>query len=376
MTDIPAPIRETWAKIDAYAEPAGADRRAMYSSAVGVMGHRGRVISQHVVGQARQYADGQGTLLHEEERIDARLDTIYDLASVTKLFTSILVMQLVEQGQVDLDAPYAQYVPEFGTRGKEGITVQQMLTHTSGLLFWLPLWSEYPNVASRIQAVMHTTPTAEPGTRYTYSDLNLIALGVLVERMADTPLDVLLQLRIAGPLGMVDTGFNPDASLQPRIAATEFQEAADRGMVWGEVHDENAWSLGGVAGHAGVFSTAGDMAILAQTMLDGGAHDEARILRPESVQSMVTNQNTGFSGAAHGLGFELNEMRYMSALTGPRTAGHTGFTGTSVVIDFQSRCFAILLSNRVHPSRHWGSVDPARRTLADGLAAALARAGE
>lgn len=367
----PAPIQETWDRIDAFARPEGG-ARPMYSSAAGVMGHQGRIISQHVVGDALRYADGEGTLLPGNERIRARQDTIYDMASVTKLFTSILVMQLVEQGEIDLDAPFAQYVPEFGNHGKDAITIRQMLTHTSGLVAWLPLWSQYPDKDSRIEAVMETIPSAAPGTAYTYSDLNLISLGVLAEKLTGTPLDVLLQQRIAEPLSMVDTGYTPDESLRPRIAATEFQSAPPRGIVWGEVHDENAWSLGGVAGHAGVFSTTSDMAILAQTMLNGGAHNGARILEPESVETMITDENTAFPGDAHGLGFELNQLWYMSGVAGPRTAGHTGYTGTSLVIDFQSRSFAVLLTNRVHPSRSWGSNNPARRAVTDGLAGALA----
>ncbi len=367
----PAPIQQAWDRIDAFAHPA-APVQPMYSSAAGVMGHQGRIVSQHVVGEAVQYADGDGTLLPPDERIAAKQDTIFDMASVTKLFTSILVMQLVEQGDVELDVPYAKYVPEFGNHGKEAVTVRQMLTHTSGLVAWLPLWSQYPDKASRIRAVMETTPAAPPGTTYTYSDLNLISLGVLAEKMTDTPLDDLLQQRIAEPLAMVDTSYNPHESLRPRIAATEFQASPPRGIVWGEVHDENAWSLGGVAGHAGVFSTTHDMAILAQTMLNGGVHDGARILEPESVEAMVTDENTAFLGDAHGLGFELNQLWYMSGVSSPRTAGHTGYTGTSMVIDFQSRSFAVLLTNRVHPSRSWGSNNPARRAVTDGLAAALA----
>src|SRR5699024_3509970 len=170
---------------------------------------------------------------------------------------------------------------------------------------------------------------------------------------------------------MVDTGYNPPAAKLQRIAATEYQEVPDRGMVWGEVHDENAWSLGGVAGHAGIFSTLDDMAILSQTMLNGGWYGEARILAEESVTAMITNENEEFPGDAHGLGFELNQRWYMSGLTSIRTAGHTGFTGTSLVIDFNSASFVILLTNRVHPSREWGSINPARRSAADGMADAM-----
>jgi hypothetical protein len=142
-------------------------------------------------------------------------------------------------------------------------------------------------------------------------------------------------------------------------------------MVRGEVHDENAWSLGGVAGHAGVFSTADDLAILAQALLNGGTYRGARVLDRKSVALLITNFTEAFPGDDHGLGFELNQTWYMDALSGPRTAGHTGYTGTSLVIDFASRSFAVLLTNRVHPSRSWGSINVARRAWAGGLGRAL-----
>jgi CubicO group peptidase (beta-lactamase class C family) len=344
----------------------------LYSGAVSVLAHDGVVVNRHAVGYAVQYADGAGTKLPEDQRVPMRTDTIFDMASVSKLFTSIAVMQLVEAGEVDTDEPVATYLPEFGVNGKESITVGQLLTHTSGLVAWLPLWSAYPDIPSRIKAVLDVAPRTTPGTNYEYSDLNLITLGVLIERVTGRKLDHVVADRITKPLGMVDTGYNPPASKLDRIAATEFQTAPGRGMIRGSVHDENAWSLGGVAGHAGVFSTAGDMAVLAQTILNGGAYRGKRILRPETVTAMLTNYNEAFAGRDHGFGFELNQMWYMGALSGPGTAGHTGYTGTDVVIDPASRSFAILLTNRVHPSRSWGSINIAREALCSGLARALA----
>ena len=344
----------------------------LYSGAVSVLGHDGVVVNRHAVGYAVRYSDGAGTELPDDQKVPMRDDTIFDMASVSKLFTSIAVMQLVEAGKVDIEEPAATYLPEFGVNGKDVITVRQLLTHTSGLVSWLPLWSAYPDIPSRIKAVMDVAPHNPPGTVYEYSDLNLITLGVLVERLTGKTLDQVVAQRITRPLGMVDTGYNPPASKLDRIAATEYQTAPPRGMVRGSVHDENAWSLGGVAGHAGVFSTAGDMAILAQTILNGGTYAGHRILRPASVTAMLNNYNQDFPGDEHGLGFELNQMWYMGGLSGPRTAGHTGYTGTDIVIDPASRSFAILLTNRVHPSRNWGSINIARETLCTGLAKALA----
>ncbi|NHA67879.1 serine hydrolase domain-containing protein [Phycicoccus flavus] len=363
----PAPIATATAQIDGFEEPQ-ANGHPMYAGAVGLMGHDGAVVARHHSGYALRYADAS-TELPREQWVPMRDDTVFDLASVSKLFTSLVTVQLIEQGEVDLEAPVATYLPEFAANGKEDVTVRMLLTHTSGFTSWLPLYSRYPDEASRIQAVMDQPPTNPPGSTYLYSDLNLITLGVLAERVTGQSLDVLVHDRITAPLGMDDTGYNPTD--RQRTAATEYQATPPRGLVWGEVHDENAWSLGGVAGHAGVFSTADDLAVLAQTLLNGGTYDGARILDRRSVELLVTNFTEAFPGDAHGLGFELDQRWYMDALSGPRTAGHTGYTGTSIVIDFASRSFAILLTNRVHPSRSWGSNNEARRAWAHGLAAAM-----
>lgn len=370
----PAPIEAAVAKVDEWTRthPTPDTDHPLYSGAVSVLAHDGAVVSRSASGYAVRYADAAGTELPEEQRVPMRRNTIFDMASVSKLFTSIAVMQLVESGDVDVDEPVATYLPEFGVNGKESITVAQLLTHTSGLVSWIPLWSRYPDIPSRIKAVMDIAPRTTPGTNYEYSDLNLITLGVLVERITGDPLDQVVADRITRPLRMVDTGYNPPASKLDRIASTEFQATPPRGMVRGSVHDENAWSLGGVAGHAGIFSTADDLAVLAQTILNGGTYRGARIMRPETLAEMLENHNEAFPANPHGYGFELDQIWFMGGLTGPRTAGHTGYTGTDMVIDLSSRSFAILLTNRVHPSRSWGSINIARETLCTGLAKALA----
>ena len=364
----PAPLDASFARIRGWEDPSGSTH-PLYAGAVALVGHDGAVVRTEASGWALRYADGQGTELPRDQWQPMREDTLFDLASVSKLFTSIMVMQQVERGAIDLDAPVATYLPAFAANGKGAITVRQLLTHTSGLPAWLPLWSARPDKASRIQMVMDAKPSHAPGTTYLYSDLNLITLGVLVEQQTGQGLDQVLRERVTGPLGMTDTGYNP--THRARAAATEFEASPPRGMVQGEVHDENAWSLGGVAGHAGVFSTAHDLAVLAQALLNGGTYRGHRVLREDSVRQMVTNMNQAFPGNSHGLGLELDQRWYMSGLSSPTTAGHTGFTGTSVVIDFMSRSFAILLTNRVHPSRSWGSNNPARREIAQGLALSL-----
>jgi CubicO group peptidase (beta-lactamase class C family) len=363
----PGPIADAVEAIHGYEQPQ-ANGHPMYAGAVGIMGHDGKIVERDASGYALRYAT-ESTELPRDQWVPMRDDTLFDLASVSKLFTSIAAVQLIEEGKVQLEAPVATYLPEFAANGKEAVTVRQLLTHTSGFVAWLPLWSQYPDKASRIQAVMDQPLDNPPGTHYLYSDLNLITLGVLVERVTGKSLDQVVAERITGPLGMKDTGYNPTD--RTRTAATEYQVNPPRGMVWGEVHDENAWSLGGVAGHAGVFSTVDDLAVLSQALLNGGTYQGHRILSRKSVSSLINNYNTAFPGDSHGLGFELDQRWYMDALSGPRTAGHTGYTGTSIVIDFASHSFAILLTNRVHPSRNWGSNNPSRRAWARGLALAM-----
>ncbi|WP_256794849.1 serine hydrolase [Terrabacter sp. Ter38] len=363
----PAPIAEAVERVHTH-EQVDASGHPLFAGAVGIMGHEGRIVQRDASGWALRYADAS-TELPRDQWEPMRTDTIFDLASVSKLFTSIAVVQLIEEGRISLESPVAAYLPEFAAGGKGAVTVRQLLTHTSGFTSWLPLWSTWPDKASRIKAVMDQPLTNAPGTTYLYSDLNLITLGVMVEKLRGEPLDTVVHDRITAPLGMKDTGYNPTD--KARTAATEYQTAPPRGVVRGEVHDENAWSLGGVAGHAGVFSTVDDLATLSQALLNGGSYRGERILSRKSVEALITNFNGAFPGDSHGLGFELDQRWYMDALSGPRTAGHTGYTGTSIVIDFTSRSFAILLTNRVHPSRNWGSINLARREWAHGLATSM-----
>lgn len=366
-----APITDALRRIDAGTAP-NETGHPTYAGSVALLVHDGVVVSRHAAGYALRYADSAGTELPAAQRVPARPDTIFDLASLTKLCTTIVVLRQVESGRVRLDGPAATYLPEFAAHGKAAITVRQLLTHTSGLAADPdpPLWQDYPDLPSRVHAVLDSTPADPPG-RYRYSDLNMITLGLLAAQVTGQPLDELVRRDITAPLRMTDTRFNPPPAKLDRIAATEFETQPPRGLLRGSVHDENAWALGGVAGHAGLFGTADDLAVLGQTILNGGTYRGHRMLRPDTVRLLLTNFSDP-ADPAHGLGFELDQRWYMDALSGPRTAGHTGFTGTSIVLDPASRSIAILLTNRVHPSRDWGTINPARRTLARGLALALA----
>ncbi|MER6388141.1 serine hydrolase domain-containing protein [Streptomyces sp. NPDC001523] len=350
-----------------------------YAGAV-VLAGRGRTVALHrAMGDAVRYADYDGRLdrvreYPAAERIPMAEDTVFDLASLTKLFTSLLAVQQMERGRLELEAPVDRYLPEFTGGGKELVTVRQLLTHTSGLRSWAPFYQESTR-EGRLRLLWSVRPQDTPGTVYRYSDLNLIALQLLLERITGRTLDVLLHDEITAPLGMHRTRYNPPLSWRRVTAATEVQRppwsGLDRGLVWGEVHDENAYALGGVAGHAGVFGTAWDLAVLARTLLDGGAYAGRRILRPASVELLFTDYNTAFPGHDHGLGFELYQHWYMGAMATPHSAGHTGFTGTSLVLDPSTDSFLILLGNSVHPVRTWRAGSAPRVAVGNRFARAV-----
>jgi len=285
-------------------------------------------------------AFGQRALEPEPEPMTE--DTIFDLASLTKVVaTAPSIMILVERGQLKLDAPVRDYLPEFGRKGKEPITVRQLLTHTSGLRAGLGRRVDGVNTA--IAYACEETTNSVPGTTFLYSDINFIVLGEVVRRVTQTPLDVFATREIFVPLRMRDTGFLPARKTWNNIAPTELG-------LRGVVHDPTARGMGGVAGHAGVFSTARDLARFARMMLNGGELEGARILKPESVRLMTAVQTPPQMAARRGLGWDIETGYSRRGKVFPLGSyGHTGFTGTSIWIDPFSQTFLILLSNRVHP---------------------------
>ncbi|MFJ4715842.1 serine hydrolase [Streptomyces sp. NPDC088785] len=350
-----------------------------YAGAVLLAGRGGTVALHQPIGKAVRYrhydeVSDTGVEFPPAEQIDMTQDTVFDLASVSKLFTSILAVQEIERGGLRLEAKVASYLPDFAAAGKQDVTIRQLLTHTSGFRSWLPLYKA-PTREGRLRLVLDEAPLNPPGTVYLYSDLNLISLQLVLEKITGSTLDVLLRERITGPLGMTRTRYNPPADWKPDIAATEDARAPwsglDRGLVWGEVHDENAYGLGGVAGHAGVFATAWDLAVLGRTLLNGGVYGSARILSARSVELMFTDFNQAFPGDEHGLGFELYQHWYMGAMATPRTAGHTGFTGTSIVLDPTTDSFLVVLGNSVHPVRNWRSGSAPRVAAGTHMARAV-----
>lgn len=337
--------------------------------AVVLVARSGQIVKQQAYGDAARYVDDSYTEM--ENPVAMQNNTIFDVASISKIFTTVAAMKLYEKGAIQLDAPVAKYIPEFAANGKETVTIRQLMTHTSGFTAWIPLHSQGKTREDRLQLVFAQSLEAQPGSSYTYSDLNMITLGAVVEKLSGKRLDQFVKDEITKPLGMKDTMYNPPASLKNRIAATEFQPEIGRGLVWGEVHDENAWSLDGVAGHAGIFSTAKDLGVFAHMILNEGRYGGKRILKPKTVQLLSENQIPEFVGDDHGLGWELNQGWYMDALSDPSSAGHTGFTGTSIVINQKNKTIAILLTNRVHPTRKTISLNSVRRDFVRRVADAI-----
>ncbi len=341
-------------------------RHGLFSGAVVLVRHRNEVIFHKAYGHSFKYEDAR-TLTSSP--IAARPDTIYDLASITKLFTATSAMQLVDEGRLCLDDCVSTHIPEFAANGKARLTVRQLLTHLGGLPAHAKLWELAASPVTRMSHVLEIEPCARAGTRYVYSDIGLIALGRLVESIDGRPLDRVAAKRITGPLGLQHTRYTPASHLRSAIAATEDESYVGRGMVWGEVHDENAWALGGAAGHAGLFGTAQDLSVFGQVYLNGGAYNGVRLLETATVAAMTRNQTGAL--ASRGLGWDLNAPHYMGKLASPQAYGHTGFTGVSLVVDPQRQLVLVLLTNRVHPTRNGPDVNPIRQAVADIVIAAV-----
>jgi uncharacterized protein YbbC (DUF1343 family)/CubicO group peptidase (beta-lactamase class C family) len=310
--------------------------------AVVIAGRKGKVVWRRAYGnRAVEPAPEQMTA-----------DTIFDVASLTKVVaTATSMMILVERGLVRLGDPVSRYIPEFGEMGKRNITVEQLLTHRSGLIPDNDINDYERGPEEAIRNIWKLAPLAEAGSKFIYSDVNYIVLAELVKRLSGKPIDQFAAENIFRPLGMKDTGYKPDASLISRVAPTE-----KRGEKWmrGEVHDPRAYLLGGVAGHAGLFSTADDLAIYCQMILNQGEFHGARILSPMGVGRMTEARPTGgnaVDGSARGVGWDI--FTGYSANRGDLfpigSFGHTGFTGTGLWLDPSSETFVVFLSNRVHP---------------------------
>jgi uncharacterized protein YbbC (DUF1343 family)/CubicO group peptidase (beta-lactamase class C family) len=322
-----------------------------------LIGHNGKVVYRK--------AYGQRSVEPVKEAMTA--DTIFDLASLTKcIATTTSVMKLVQEGKVRLNDPVVAYLPEFGKNGKHDITVRELLTHFSGLPEDLDLKAAWKGRDVAYQMVMDAKPEFAPGSRFLYSDINFEALGFLVEKVSGMSLNEYAAKNVFEPLGMKETRYLPPAEWLPRIAPTEYDE--DNHMLRGTVHDPTARRMGGVAGHAGLFSTADDLSIFAQDMLTG-----FHVLTPLTVEKMSTPQQPPTAASLRGLGWDIDSP--FSTNRGEfypiGSFGHTGFTGTSIWIDPVTNSYVILLTNAVHPHGHNSAIISLRALVATAAVESL-----
>ena len=360
--------RARLARIDALVEDAIQDGRL--PGAVVVVGHAGEIVYEGVFGA--RVLDGPPEAM--------TLDTIFDLASLTKaVATTTSVMILVEEGRLRLRERVVTHLPEFASHGKDRITIEHLLTHVSGLRADLPLEEVFEGAATAIARAADEVPDAGPGERFVYSDINFFVLGEIVRRVTGQTLDRFARDRIFRPLGMRDTGFNPPASLIPRIAPTQpcaplaWPCGGDGAvMLRGRVHDPTARRMGGVAGHAGLFSTAGDLARFCRMLLGGGTLDDVRILAQLTVARMTRVSTPPHMADRRGLGWDLDSRFSANRgdLFGFGSYGHTGFTGTSLWLDPASDTFVVFLSSRLHLSGA-GDVTALRGRVATVVASAV-----
>jgi CubicO group peptidase (beta-lactamase class C family)/beta-glucosidase-like glycosyl hydrolase len=332
-----------------------------------LVARRGQIVLEGAVG--RTTYDGAAP------RVST--DTIYDLASLTKVVvTTTLSMILVERGLLDLESPVASYVPEFRGEGKSRVLVKDLLAHSGGLLWWTELYKRFegkpPDEARRgyLDAIYSMPLDYPPRSKTVYSDLGILLLGEILERITGKDLESMAREEILEPLGMEETTFRPGESLRGRIAPTENDPWRGR-VVHGEVHDENAYGLGGVAPHAGLFSTARSLGPFAQMMLNGGAYGGRRLLNPGTI-SLFTRRANLVPESSRALGWDTpSEPSSAGKLFSPSSYGHTGFTGTSIWLDPERELFAILLTNRVHPTRENRKIFDLRPAFHDAIQRAI-----
>jgi uncharacterized protein YbbC (DUF1343 family)/CubicO group peptidase (beta-lactamase class C family) len=366
---------ERLAQMDAVIEGEIANKRL--PGAVVLVGRKGRVV----------WRKSYGSRALEPAREPMTPDTIFDVASLTKVVaTATSIMILVERGKLRLSDPVSLYIPELKGEGRERITIEQLLTHISGYAPDFDLRERWTGYDEAIKRLIKEPLRNPPGTRFTYSDIGFIALGEVVARAGQMPLDQFAQKNIFRPLGMTSTGFRPSAALESRIAPTEKRRgkmsylgdtAANigaEGDVWlrGQVHDPTSYRMNGVAGHAGLFSTANDLAIYCQMILNGGSYGGVRVLSPLTVAQMTRPRIVSSSGNTRGLGWDINTSfsTNRGELFPLGSFGHTGFTGTSIWIDPASEMFVVFLSNRVHPDGK-GDVGPLRGRVASIVAGSV-----
>lgn len=321
-------------------------------------------------------AGAAGWAVLDPERIVARRDTLFDVASLTKpMVTTMLALHAASRNEIDLTEPVSRILPEMSREGAGGATWIDLLSHRAGFEPWYPLYIEGSDRESYLEAIARRPLAAPPRSRVIYSDLGFLILQFALEHRLDAPLDALARQRVFDPLGMSESRFAPARMLRARIAATERDNAVERsmvaerglsfsgfreGVIWGEVNDGNAWRLGGVAGHAGLFSTAGDVCEFGRRLL----FRDGFVVPAELVDTSLENATAGL-GESRGLGWQLrsDDPSHPSAPLSERSFGHTGFTGSSLFVDPARELVLVLLISRLHPSIRSTSMRDVRRAF-------------
>jgi len=297
------------------------------------------------------YEKAFGHLTYEDSSAVVTTNTIYDIASLTKVIvTSTAAMICYDRNLFDLDNPVSNYIPDFALNGKENVTIKNLLLHNSGLPSFKPFYKKYSSPDKVINDIYSTVLQYQPGTKTIYSDLGIITLAKVIEKVTGKGLDDFSQEEIFKPLVMNSTLFNPADSLKYKIAPTEYDDYWRNKLVWGEVHDETAFMLNGVAGHAGLFSTASDISHLLLMLLNEGNYNSKRIIKEKTIQ-LFTKRYSQQSTRALGWDTKSNTGSSAGDLFDSTSFGHLGFTGTSVWIDPTKDLFVVFLTNRVNPTR-------------------------
>ena len=309
-----------------------------------------------VVGKGSEIVkvEEYGTYTYESRR-RVRSESVFDMASLTKVIaTTTAAMILYEQGRLDLNARVSDYLDEFNTPNRREITIHHLMTHTAGLPAFRPFHKD--GIVTReavLDSIFSAPLLSEPGEEYVYSDFGMISFALVLEQITGEPLDEWCARNIFAPLEMNSTGFRGTGNPDRNVVPTEVDEDFRNRLIQGEVHDETAWILGGVSGHAGLFSTAQDLSRFAQMMVQQGSYKGNEFLRPATIRLFTSAVDTSFSTRA--LGWDTrnldDEPSSAGQYFGARSYGHTGFTGTSIWIDPDSKAWVILLTNRVYPTR-------------------------
>lgn len=334
--------------------------RKQFPGAVILVARKGGIVYRKAFGD-RTVSPGRSPM---------EVDTIFDMASLTKIMpTAVAIMILVEEGRLALSDPVSKHLNRFSQYGKHRVTVRQLLTHYSGLRPSLSLKAKWRGYETAVARACREQLAARPGARFRYSDINYVVLGELVRLITGDHLDAFSRKRVFEPLGMQDTSFNPRERMKPRIAPTEPHGGT---MLHGRVHDPTAARMGGCAGHAGVFSTADDVARYGQMILNGGVYDGRRILSPLAVLQMTTPQSPTGKPVLRGLGFDIHSRYHAPRgdLFPVGSFGHSGFTGTSLWIDPYTETLVVILTSRLHPGGR-GDAVPFRKRVASVVAASI-----